>query len=77
MSRKAWEETRRVNILSKEEISVGIENLEVKMIGDGLAWARFSQSYSADGQSKSRTGKLLMFVREDGAWRIFAEVSTK
>jgi hypothetical protein len=77
LSRKTWEEARRINILSKRTISVGIENLTVKMIDDGLASARFSQSYSTDSYSESGTGKLLMLVREDGNWRIFAEVSAK
>lgn len=76
-SREAWQEKRRERILGKQRILVTVEELGVELLEGNRAIARFSQTYEADKYREARAGKTLILAREDGAWRIAAEVNSR
>ena len=77
LSRDAWQEKRRERILGKQRILVTVEDLGIELLEDNRAIARFAQTYEADKYREARAGKTLILAREDGAWRIAAEVNSR
>lgn len=73
MSRSAWEEHRRVRIVGKAHISVGLDNLEVTVEGD-KAVAKFQQDYKADTFAVVSL-KTLDLVKSGDRWLIVRETS--
>ncbi|HPR05106.1 MAG: tetratricopeptide repeat protein [Zoogloeaceae bacterium] len=72
-SRSQWENERQARVGDKPgEISVVLENIEVTVSG-GTAKALFRQHYDSSGFSGS-TNKTLVFVQQDGRWRIQQEL---
>ena len=70
-SRKAWEEERRQRILSKNSISLRLDNLQVTVSGN-RAEATFRQHYKADTLSVS-SRKVLVLVKTGERWLIVKE----
>jgi ketosteroid isomerase-like protein len=77
LTREAWQKKRRERILSKQEILVTIDDLNVDMIEGNRAIARFAQTYEADKYRESRAPKTLILAFEDNAWRIAAEINSR
>ncbi|MCZ4303538.1 tetratricopeptide repeat protein [Zoogloeaceae bacterium G21618-S1] len=72
-SRSQWENERQARVGDKPgEISVVLENIKVTING-GTAKATFRQHYDSSGFSGS-TNKTLVFVQQDGQWRIQQEL---
>lgn len=67
----AWQTARRVRIMGKRSIDVGLSNVNVK-IGTGQAEASFTQSYTAD-QLRLVSRKTLHFELRDKRWVIVRE----
>jgi ketosteroid isomerase-like protein len=67
----AWKEGRRVRIVGKQEIEVGVRNLQVSVDGDE-ATAKFRQHYVA-GSLNTTTRKTLQLRHEKGQWHIVRE----
>jgi ketosteroid isomerase-like protein len=70
-SRSAWEQDRRDRIVGKSTITVKLENLTVKVIGN-QAVVKFRQSYRADALSVS-SRKTLDMVKTGDQWQIVKE----
>ena len=71
MSRKAWEEERRVRIVGKRTIRVDVSQFRIRIKGD-QAQAQFVQQYDSDS-FKGRSTKNLSLVKEKGRWLISSE----
>ncbi|TVT74976.1 MAG: tetratricopeptide repeat protein [Denitromonas halophila] len=72
-SRSQWENERQARVGDKPgEISVVLENIDVTIKGQ-TAKATFRQHYDSSGFSGS-TNKTLVFVQQDGRWRIQQEL---
>ncbi|WP_295524162.1 tetratricopeptide repeat protein [uncultured Pseudacidovorax sp.] len=70
-SRSAWEKERRARIVSKNNITVQVEGLNVDVQGD-KATAKFRQRYRSDRLNVS-SRKTLEMQRVHGKWRIVKE----
>lgn len=70
-SRRAWEQQRRER-LARKDVTVKIENLQVRLEDAFHADVRFVQRYTAPGHSDVGD-KHLRLVRVEGAWRITQE----
>ena len=70
-SAAAWQAARRVRILGKKRIDVGISNISVAM-SPGHGAATFTQSYTAD-QLRLVSRKTLHFELRDKRWVIVRE----
>jgi hypothetical protein len=73
-SRAAWEAERRERVMGKARISVGVEQLQIKVSGN-RATARFNQRYQSDKLTQN-SGKTLSLVETDGRWLITEEVAS-
>ncbi len=75
-SREAWEATRRQRVAAPSFIEVDIDlgSMRVTEIGPDQASATFVQRYRSDRYGDT-VEKTLVFVREDGGWRIRTERS--
>ena len=71
-SRSSWRALRRRRLTTPGWIRVEIEGLEIVRRGDGLAEARFLQSYTSPDYADV-VRKTLELVEEEGQWRILAE----
>jgi tetratricopeptide (TPR) repeat protein len=71
MSRKEWEEDRRVRIESKAKITVKLDALKVETNGD-KATVKFRQDYRADKLAVS-SRKTLQLVKRGDRWQIVRE----
>ncbi len=71
MSRKEWEEDRRVRIESKAKITVKLDALKVEANGD-KATVKFRQDYRADKLAVS-SRKTLQLVKRADRWQIVRE----
>ena len=71
MSRKEWEEDRRVRIESKAKITVKLDALKVEVHGD-KATVKFRQDYRADKLAVS-SRKTLELVKRADHWQIVRE----
>lgn len=71
MSRKEWEEDRRVRIESKAKITVKLDALKVETNGD-KATVKFRQDYRADKLAVS-SRKTLQLVKRADRWQIVRE----
>jgi ABC-type amino acid transport substrate-binding protein len=67
----AWQAARRVRIIGKKHIDVGISNVTVTM-SPAHASATFTQSYTAD-QLRLVSRKTLHFELRDKRWVIVRE----
>ncbi len=72
--RAEWSRRRQVRLVLPEEIRVEISGLEVELVGEGRARARFLQSYRSP-EYADRVRKTLELVDERGTWRIVAETA--
>ncbi|MGF6349105.1 DUF4019 domain-containing protein [Variovorax sp. W2I14] len=70
-SRKSWEEGRRARIAGKVSISVTVENLVIRTVGQ-TASARFRQTYLGDGL-RDVSRKTLELQRSGNQWLIRKE----
>jgi len=70
-TRAAWEAERRVRIVGKSRIKVGISDMEVTVSG-AKATARFRQDYSADSLNVT-SRKTLDLVKAGNSWVIVRE----
>ena len=71
MSRSQWEADRRLKILSKRSITVGINQLQITVNGD-KAVARFQQVYTSDN-FKGNSRKTLELSQQGERWLITRE----
>lgn len=71
MSRSQWEADRKLKILSKRTISVGIQQMQISVSGD-KATARFQQIYTSDN-FKGNSRKTLELSQQGGRWLITRE----
>lgn len=71
LSRTDWESERRLKIVSKKSISVGIKQLKITLNGD-TALAKFKQIYTSDN-FKGNSPKTLEMVRSGNSWLIVRE----
>ena len=71
LSRKEWEEDRRVRIESKAKITVKLDALKVEANGD-KATVKFRQDYRADKLAVS-SRKTLQLVKRADRWQIVRE----
>ena len=76
MARAKWEAERRKRLRAPSFIKVTVSDLHVEVQGVDRARAVFTQRYRSDTYA-DRVRKVLGLAREDGAWRIVSEVSTK
>lgn len=68
-----WENTRKQRILEKNKIDVKVKNVQVELMGNDRAKARFTQHYEA-GKLKTSTRKTMILKKTDSnAWRIEEE----
>jgi outer membrane protein len=72
-SRKAWESQRIARIEGKKNIDVKIDAPKVTVDGD-TATVKFRQIYAADNVSAT-DNKVLILVKQNGAWHIRRETS--
>ncbi|MGI9132685.1 MAG: L,D-transpeptidase Cds6 family protein [Rhodoferax sp.] len=72
LSRKAWEEGRRLRIVGKASISVRLEGLKIVVVGDNRAQAKFLQDYRG-GALAIRNSKTLDLARIGDTWFIVKE----
>ncbi|GAB3663229.1 nuclear transport factor 2 family protein [Ramlibacter alkalitolerans] len=70
-SRADWERTRRAR-LARRRISVELESLRIRLLGDSEAEVSFTQRYAAGGH-RDTGAKRLRLQRIGGAWRITGE----
>jgi tetratricopeptide (TPR) repeat protein len=75
-SREAWESTRRQRLATPSfiEVEIDLDSMTVREVGPSEVAATFVQSYRSDRHSDT-VEKTLVFVRQDGAWRIRNETS--
>lgn len=71
MSRKAWEEERRIRIVGKRSIQVELSQFRIQIKGN-QAQAQFVQQYDSDS-FKGRSTKTLSLIKEKGHWLISSE----
>ncbi|WP_299513259.1 tetratricopeptide repeat protein [uncultured Limnohabitans sp.] len=71
LNRTQWEADRRLKIVSKKSISVGIKQLKIAFNGD-TASAKFQQIYASDN-FKGNIRKTLDMVRQGNTWLIVRE----
>ncbi len=71
MSRSQWEADRKLKILSKRTISVGIQQMQISVSGD-KATARFQQIYTSDN-FKGNSRKTLELSQQGDRWLITRE----
>lgn len=73
MSRAAWVEQRRKQILGPKSIAIGVDNLRATVQGDTVV-ADFDQTRRTDG-AVIRTRKTLELVKTGGRWLIAKETN--
>ncbi|WP_341686607.1 tetratricopeptide repeat protein [Limnohabitans sp.] len=71
MSRKAWEEERRLRIVGKRSIQVQLSQFRIRIKGT-QAQAQFVQKYDSDS-FKGTSTKTLSLLKEKGHWLISSE----
>ena len=71
MSRKAWEEERRLRIVGKRSIQVQLSQFRIRIKGT-QAQAQFVQKYDSDS-FKGTSTKTLSLLKEKGHWLINSE----
>ena len=71
MSRSQWEADRKLKILSKRTITVGINQMQITVNGD-KASARFQQIYTSDN-FKGNSRKTLELSKQGERWLITRE----
>lgn len=71
MSRSQWEADRKLKILSKRAITVGINQMQITVNGD-KASARFQQIYTSDN-FKGNSRKTLELSKQGERWLITRE----
>ena len=72
-SREAWQKSRKSRIEGKSEIEVQVLSPSVT-IENRTATVKFQQIY-VSGKISSNSRKSLIFVNQDGTWKIFQEKS--
>ena len=73
MSRKTWEQERRIRIVGKRTIRVDLSQFRIRVKGE-QAQAQFVQQYDSDS-FKGRSTKTLSLVKEKGRWLISSETA--
>ncbi|WP_423823930.1 tetratricopeptide repeat protein [Salinisphaera sp. SPP-AMP-43] len=72
LSRAAWLRRQRARLQTPDTVSVRVDDIRIEHDSDSRARATFSAHYqSAD--SRRDAERHMVFVREDGAWRIVRE----
>ena len=71
MTRAQWEADRRLKILGKRAITVGINQMQITVNGD-KASARFQQIYTSDN-FKGNSRKTLEMSKQGPRWLIVRE----
>ena len=74
MSREAWERQRRERLTAPWFIEVGIDELDIAVLGATEATAKFVQTYRSD-RFRDQVRKTLRLVFEGGEWRILEEAA--
>ncbi|MDP1636385.1 MAG: tetratricopeptide repeat protein [Gallionellaceae bacterium] len=74
MSRNAWETQRKQRIAAPKSINVEVLDAKVKATDDSHASVSFRQVYRAS-HLNSTSAKTLVWVKQDGQWRIAEERS--
>ncbi len=72
LTRRGWEQQRRVRILKPRRIVVALSGVSAETLGPDRARVRFQQTYQSDSY-RDAVHKTLELVREDGDWRILEE----
>jgi outer membrane protein, adhesin transport system len=75
LSREDWAQLRRSRISPREEISVEVHDLQVRMDGADRAFVEFRQEYRSNAYNDT-TQKRLEMIRVGGKWLINRESST-
>ena len=73
MSRKTWDQERRIRIVGKRTIRVDLSQFRIRVKGE-QAQAQFVQQYDSDS-FKGRSTKTLSLVKEKGRWLISSETA--
>ena len=71
-SHSAWIDYRRKRIVRSEEISVEVDNIQIKWLSDARAIVDFKQAFDSPGFS-DRVSKRLVFSRFGSQWKITQE----
>lgn len=71
-SRAQWIRQQRVLVTQPKSVNVSVSDVRVTAESANRARATFSEHYRAAGDEREAT-KHMLFVREDGAWRIRQE----
>ena len=71
-SRSAWEKQRRDRVSAPKAITVSLNDIAIKLNGPDRATVRFEQHYKSNTY-EDHERKTLVFVHEDGGWRIKQE----
>lgn len=73
ISRQAWESSRYERILSKQKISIDIQNLEIQ-VNNNTATVKFTQRYS-DERLRMSDRKMQKWQKLNGRWVILHETT--
>lgn len=71
-SRADWEKQRTARLSEARWIKVGLKDVQVEMMDNGRARARFTQAYASD-RFRDVTNKTFELVQQDGTWKIAAQ----
>ncbi|MCS6810447.1 MAG: tetratricopeptide repeat protein [Tepidimonas sp.] len=72
MTHAQWVNERTARIVPRKRIELDIKDLQIQPASDGAIEVRFTQHYRSDSLD-NRTRKSLLFVQQDGQWRIAKE----
>ena len=74
LSRKAWEAQRKVRLAKPRYIKIKISQLDISMLGDDHARAKFRQGYQSDTY-RDEVNKTLILKKAADSWLITQEQS--
>lgn len=75
-SRADWEKNRRQAISGTDAIPVTVTDIEVELLNEAVAWARFKEAYKTGG-SREQAGKVLWLRRQGSRWKIVQEMKAE
>lgn len=75
LSRAKWQEQRHIRLNQPKFIKIILKDMTVKILGENIAMARFTQTYQSDTYSDQVTKQLLLDNADGTTWLISREES--
>lgn len=75
LSRAKWQEQRHIRLNQPKYIKIILKDMTVKILGENIAMARFTQTYQSDTYTDQVTKQLLLDNTNGAAWLISREES--